>query len=184
MLFEEKPIVLKDGTPALLRPARAEDAAALVDYLIATAGETEFIMAYPDERASMTVEQEERFLQGVIESPCNVFIVCEVNGEIAGNCDIHFNPKRKVRHRGGVAIALYKKYWNLGIGTAMFRLMEDIARNWGLEQLELEYVEGNERGRALYEKMGFQEVARVPNAYHLSDGSSHSEIKMVKHLIP
>jgi len=182
MLFEPKPIALKDGTPALLRPARVEDAAALVDYLVATAGETEFIMAYPDERAGMTVEQEERFLLGVIESPCNAFIVCEVNGEIAGNCDIHFNPKRKVRHRGGVAIALYRKYWNLGIGTAMFNCMFEIARGWGLEQLELEYVEGNERGRALYEKMGFETYAALPNAYHLSDGSARSEIRMVKRL--
>ncbi len=182
MLFEERRITLKDGTPALLRPARAEDAAALVQYLIATAGETEFILAYPDERAGMTVEQEERFLQGVMESPCKVFIVCEVNGEIAGNCEVHFNPRRKVRHRGGIAIALYKKYWNRGIGTAMFRLMEDIARGWGLEQLELEYVEGNERGRALYEKMGFEPCAVLPNAYHLSDGSSRASVMMIKRL--
>ena len=46
MLFEEKHIVLKDRTPALLRPARVEDAAALVDYLIATAGETRKQNAY------------------------------------------------------------------------------------------------------------------------------------------
>lgn len=183
MLFEEKRIVLKDGTSALLRPPRIEDAAALVDYLVTTAGETEFIMAYPDERAGMTVEQEERFLQGVMESPCNAFIVCEVNGEIAGNCDIHFNPKRKVRHRGAVAITLYKKYWNRGIGTAMFGLMFEIARGWGLEQLELEYVEGNERGKALYEKMGFETVAVLPNAYHLSDGASRGSVMMVKRLM-
>ncbi|MBQ8954828.1 MAG: GNAT family N-acetyltransferase [Clostridia bacterium] len=182
MLFDERRIVLKDGTPALLRPPRIEDAAALVDYLITTAGETEFILAYPDERAGMTVEQEERFLQGVIESPSHVFIVCEVNGEIAGNCSLHFNPKRKVRHRGAVAITLYKKFWNKGIGTAMFNYMFEIARGWGLEQLELEYVEGNERGRALYEKMGFETYAALPNAYHLSDGSARSEIRMVKRL--
>ena len=183
MLFDERQITLKDGRSAVLRPARVEDAAALIDYLVTTAGETEFILAYPDERAGMTVEQEERFLRGVIESPCNAFIVCEVNGEIAGNCDIHFNPKRKVRHRGGIAIALYKKYWGLGIGTAMFRLLEEIAREWGLEQLELEYVDGNERGRALYEKMGFETVGRLPNAFRLSDGSFRDEIKMVKRLV-
>ncbi len=182
MLFEEKHIVLKDGTAALLRPVRLADAAAMVDYLVTTAGETEFIMAYPDERAGMTVEQEERFLQGVIESPCSAFIVCEVNGEIAGNCDVHYNLKRKVRHRGAVAITLYKKFWNRGIGTAMFAQMFDIARGWGLEQLELEYVEGNQRGKALYEKMGFETVAVIPNAYHLADGSSRGSVLMVKRL--
>ena len=182
MLFEEKHIVLKDGTPALLRPARVEDATALMDYLITTAGETEFILAYPDERAGMTVEQEERFLQGAREDPSRVFIVCEAGGEVAGCCSLNVNPKRKVRHRGAVAITLYKKYWNRGIGTAMFGLMFDIARGWGLEQLELEYVEGNERGKALYEKMGFETYAVLPNAYHLSDGSRRDQIMMVKRL--
>ena len=68
MLFEERQIVLKDRTAALLRPARVEDAAALIDYLVTTAGETEFILAYPDERASMTVEEEER--EGRTLCPC------------------------------------------------------------------------------------------------------------------
>ena len=182
MLFEERNIVLKDGSPALLRSARADDAEAMIEYLIATAGETEFIMAYPDERAGMTVEKEARFLQDTAEAPNHVMIVCEVNGELAGNCDLSFSPKRKVRHRGSIAIALYKKYWNLGIGTAMFEAMFEIARGWGLEQLELEYVEGNERGRALYEKMGFETVGAIPNAYHLADGSARNEIKMIKRL--
>ena len=182
MLFDERQITLKDGRSALLRPARVEDAAALIDYLVTTAGETEFILAYPDERAGMTVEQEERFLRGVIESPCNAFIVCEVNGEIAGNCDIHFNPRRKVRHRGGIAIALYKKYWGLGIGTAMFNAMIRVAREKGVKQLELEYIDGNARGRALYEKMGFVQVAEHPDAIMLKDGSMRKLIFMIKKL--
>ena len=182
MLFPEKQIFLKDGAPALLRPARVEDAAALIDYLVTTAGETEFIMAYPDERAGLTVEEEENLLQSVVEAPGRIMMVCEVNGELAGNCGLHVNTKRKVCHRGSIAIALYKKYWNRGIGTAMFSYLFDIARAWGLEQLELDYVEGNERGRALYEKMGFEAVTALPNAYHLSDGSSRSEIRMVRRL--
>ena len=69
-----------------------------------------------------------------------------------------------------------------GIGTAMFEAMFEFARDLGLEQLELEYIEGNERGRTLYEKMGFETVAVIPNAYHLSDGSRRSEIRMMKRL--
>ena len=182
MIIQEIAFTLKDGRKALLRSPRDEDVRGMLDYLYQSAGETEFIMAYPDERAGMTVEEEENLLRGVIESPGRIMMVCEVNGELAGNCGLHVNNKRKVRHRGGVAIALYKKYWNRGIGTAMFNYLFDIARDWGLEQLELDYVEGNERGRALYEKMGFEAYGALPNAFHLSDGSSRAEIKMLKRL--
>ena len=48
--------------------------------------------------------------------------------------------------------------------------------------VELEYMEGNERGRRLYEKFGFRIVAEKPNAYRLRDGSMRSEIHMQKYL--
>ena len=61
----------------------------------------------------------------------------------------------------------------------MFREMIQIARNWELEQLELEFLEGNERGQALYEKMGFRITGFIPNAIHLSDGSVLKEYQML-----
>ena len=178
-MYPEKQITLKDGTPAVIRSARVSDAAALVQYLIATAGETEFILAYPDERASMTVESEERFIQGVIDDPHRLFLVCEVNGELAGNCELHYSPRRKVCHRGGIAIALYRKFWNIGIGTAMMEALIETARKEGLSSLRLEFVEGNTRARALYEKLGFRIVAMVPDSYRLSDGSKRAQYIML-----
>ena len=44
------------------------------------------------------------------------------------------------------------------------------------------YIEGNARGRALYEKMGFTEVARHPDAVRLKDGSMRSLVFMMKKL--
>ena len=41
----------------------------------------------------------------------------------------------------------------------------------GTEIVELEFVEGNERARALYEKFGFRIVSERPNAFKLRDGS-------------
>ena len=182
MVFEEKRIKLKDGAEAVLRSPRMEDAQALLDYVKATAGETEFVLAYPEERTSMTLEQEERFLRGIIDSPVNVMILCEVDGRLAGNCQLSMNGRIKTRHRGRLAIALYKEYWGRGIGTAMFRELIGLGEAYGLEQLELEFVEGNERGRALYEKMGFEIVGAIPDAYRLKDGSLRREYIMVRKL--
>ena len=45
-----------------------------------------------------------------------------------------------------------------------------------------DYIEGNDRARYLYEKMGFVETARVPDVYRLKDGSFRKSILMMKKL--
>ena len=181
MLFETKTIPLKDGRNAILRAPKETEGAEMIIFLKQMSGETEFILRTPEECLE-TPEQEAEFLSRVNASASNLMIVCEVDGKIAGNCQISFKPRLKVRHRASLAIGILREYWNLGIGTAMFRELIDTARKNGVEQLELEYVDGNERGRALYEKMGFVTVGEKPDAFRLKDGSSHKEISMIKRL--
>ena len=107
--------------------------------------------------------------------------ICLVDGKVAGNCGIHFNTKLKTRHRAGVAIALCKEFWNLGIGTRMFEEMEKLALTKPYVQiLELDFVEGNTRARALYEKMGYKITGRRPAAICLKDGTLLDEYMMQK----
>ena len=181
MRFESKEIVLKDGARAILRSPRVEDAQEMLNYLKATAGETEFVIRYPEE-CTMTLEQEERFIRSIVDSESDVMILCVIDGRIAGNCQLKFGTRIKTRHSGRVAIALYREFWGRGIGTILFEEMIGLAKQRGLMQLELEFVEGNERGRALYEKMGFSIVAVRPDAYLLKDGSFRKEYIMMKKL--
>ena len=112
MIFETKTITLKDGRTAILRPATAADAAPAVEWLRQTAGETDFILRVPEE-VTMTPEQEAAFFERVAQSPYDMMIWCEVDGELAGNCHLSFHNKVKTRHRCTVAIGLTKKFWNL-----------------------------------------------------------------------
>ena len=182
MIFEQKTITLKDGRTAILRAATEADAAPAVEWLRQTAGETDFILRVPEE-VTMTPEQEANFFQRVAESPYDMMIWCEVDGELAGNCHLSFFGKVKTRHRCTVAIGLSKKFWNLGIGSAMFREMIAVAeKREGVTQMELEFIEGNSRARALYEKMGFRHTGVRPNAVRQRDGSLCDLIMMVKEL--
>lgn len=182
MIFETKTITLKDGRTAILRAATEADAAPAVEWLRQTAGETDFILRVPEE-VTMTPEQEANFFQRVAESPYDMMIWCEVDGELAGNCHLSFFGKVKTRHRCTVAIGLTKKYWNLGIGSAMFREMIAVAKQKeGVTQMELEFIEGNSRARALYEKMGFRIVGYRPNGIRLQDGTLLNEYLMVRPL--
>ena len=183
MIFSPVTFTLKDGRSAILRsPDPQKDAADLVQYLYDTAADTPFVLRMPEE-IRYTVEGEERFLQSLADSPNDCMILCEVDGYIAGNCHLSFYPQIKRRHACTVAIALRKAYWNNGIGTAMFGVMESLARaREGVIQMDLEFIEGNTRARALYEKMGFRIVGDTPGAFRLKDGTYLKEYHMVKEI--
>lgn len=178
MLFETKRIPLKNGKTAIFRSPEIADAAEMVNYLKVTAGETPYLTNYPEEIAT-TVEQEESYLRNARENPAETMIVCEVDGRIAGTCHLSCKTKIKNRHRGRIGIALFEAYWGMGIGTAMFRELIALGREKGLTQLELEVFEGNKRGIALYEKMGFRIAASVPDAIRLKNGTCWAEHIMV-----
>jgi RimJ/RimL family protein N-acetyltransferase len=181
MIVEKKEIILKDGRKAILRSARDEDIPGMLEYLYISAGETDFILRYPEECGKYTAEGEKELFDRVNASDNEAMIVCLVDGKVAGNCQIVWKTGIKTRHRAQVAIALLKEFWNLGIGTAMFTEMIDIARsNPDIIQMELEFIEGNTRARALYEKMGFRITGVKPNAIRLKDGTLLNEYQMVR----
>ena len=182
MYFAPKEIALKDGRTAILRsPLPEQDAEDMRQYLLDICGETPYLAAYPEEWEGLTVEREQQLLQGFLDDPNKLMLVAEVDGRIAGNCQVAFNKKIKTCHRGSIAIGLRQAYWNLGIGTAMFRELIDAARQReGVIQLELEFIEGNSRTRALYEKMGFRITGIRPNGVRLKDGTLLNEYQMMK----
>ena len=55
---------MKDGRKALIRSPREEDIPGMLDYLLLSAGETEFILRYPEECGKYTYEGEKRCLSG------------------------------------------------------------------------------------------------------------------------
>ena len=183
MIFKETTFRLKDDRTALLRSPCEEDAEEMLQYIIKASGETDFLMRFPEEYANFTLEQEKIFLHEAYNDPNRVMIACLVNGKIAGNCQISFRTGWKDRHRASVAIALLQEFWNIGIGTKMFEEMFRIARERdGVCQIELDFIEGNRRARALYEKMGFRITGVKPDAIRMKDGSFVNEYMMVKKL--
>lgn len=183
MVYEEKSFKLKDGRDAMFRSPREEDAEEMLQFIIKASGETEYMMKYPEELADFTIDQEKAFINAAYNNQNGLMIACLVDGKIAGNCQVTFRTKMKDRHRASVAIGILQEYWNLGIGTRMFEEMLRAARERdGVRQVELSFIEGNSRARALYEKMGFRITGVIPDAIHLKDGSFVNEYMMQKRL--
>lgn len=183
MVIREIHFTLKDGRKAVLRSPSEEDIQGMLDYLRVSAGETEFILRYPEECGRYTAEGEKELFDRLNASDSDAMHVCLVDGKVAGNCHVMWKKSIKTRHRASVAIALLKEYWNQGIGTRMFREMIRIAEaNENILQMELEFIEGNTRARALYEKMGFRITGVRPNAIRLKDGTLLNEYEMIREI--
>ncbi len=186
MIRQAIEFTLKDGRKAVIRSANDSDEAeakAALDFITKSCGETDFLLRYSEEWADTTIESEQSFLAESNKSDTKAMLFCFVDGKIAGNCDISWGKDLKTRHRATVGIALLREYWNLGIGTRFFQELFNIAKeNEYLEQIELEFVEGNSRARALYEKMGFRITGLIPDGVKLKDGRLQNIYTMMRKL--
>lgn len=183
MIIDDVRFLLKDGREAVLRSPREEDIESTLEYLVTSAGETEYILRYPEECGKYTPEGEKKLFEQKNASPNEAMIMCIVDGKVVGNCEISFFKGIKTRHRASIGIALISDYWNQGIGTKMFEEMIRLAENReNILQVELEFVEGNARARHLYEKMGFRITGVRPNAIRLKDGTLLNEYTMIREI--
>ena len=181
MTIPEICFTLKDGRPAVIRSPREEDVPGMLEYLVLTAGETDFLMRYPEECGRYTPEGEKALIERVNASAAEAMLLCIAEGRVVGIANVEWSTRIKTKHRGSVAIAVLREFWGQGIGT---RLMQELIRiaeqNGELLQLELEFIEGNSRARALYEKMGFRITGVKPDAIRLKDGTLLAEYSMIR----
>lgn len=175
-------VSLKNGKTAVFRAAEPDDAPEMIAYLKDTAGETPFLLRYPDD-VVLTEEDERRFLQSRLDDPSGILLNAWMDGALAANCALMSKgARRKICHRADVSIALRKAYWGLGLGKTLLTRVLTLAKELGYEQAELEVISGNDRALRLYERLGFVQTGRTPRAFRYDDGSYRDEIQMVLRL--
>ena len=167
------PIVREDreGREIILRSAEEEDAAELIRYLKTIAEESRFLTNEPEE-VNLTEEAERAFLASKRET-----------GRHIGNCSfLSVGGKKRVLHRCGVGIALYREFCGRGIGRIMLETVLGAAKEAGYEQAELEVVTENTRALRLYETLGFRICGTLPRNMKYADGTYADVYWMAKEL--
>lgn len=158
MKFEMREKVLKNGETLTIREGKPEDAQAIIDYLDIVGPESKNL--YVEDGSAFTLEGEREYLKSTAESPDNLYIIGEVNGEIVATALTGRETERpRGAHRGSLVISVQKKCWGLGVGRAMIDVLLDFAKSINIELMELEVKVDNERGIGLYESVGFRNTA-------------------------
>ena len=143
--------------PFVIGRARAEDGAALLQYLKIIGGD----LSFGPEGVPLSVEAEEAYLRAQEGSADNVQYLARVDGEIIGTASLNRKPNR-MRHRGEFGISLKKAWWSCGAASALAEAILAFARENGFEQLNLEVRGDNARAIRLYEKLGFRKLCTFP----------------------
>ena len=156
MIIDDVRFELKDGREAILRSPKEEDVESTLEYLVTSAGETDYILRYPEECGKYTAEGEKTLFEQKNASPNEAMIMCIVEGKVVGNCGISFFKGMKTKHRASIGIALISDFWNQGIGTKMFEEMIRLAES--------------------------REGVMHPNAIRLKDGTLLNSYTMIKEL--
>ena len=168
---------LKNGYELVIRKAEKKDAQQLLEYLVTVRGESDNLLAGVNDPV-LTVEQEETFIENFNRAKTSVFLVGFIDDTVVGIGSVSGKTRERNAHQGDIAMSVLKKYWGVGIGTALMNALVDFAKNTGtLEILHLGVKADNERGKNLYKKVGFKEIGRFPKYFKIN-GEYYDEILM------
>ena len=174
MRYDAELIRLKDKRYGVLRNAEPCEGGKVLELMRICAGETEYLIHYPDE-IIRSDESEAAFIQMTNESDGTLMLVCDIDGELVGFCSLNCAGMKK-------GISVISKYWGKGLGTIMMNALEKQAKTMGISQMELEFIEGNDRAKCLYEKLGYRVTGELPNAIHSREGRRLGMFTMIKEI--
>lgn len=172
----------KLGKTATLCYPRMEDAPALLELVNAISKEDTFIRFSGE---VLSLEEETEYLASEIEAiemgDC-VKLFCFVGSELAGCCDIRKDRSLldRKKHVGIFGILVASRFRGEGIGEKLMEatIQEAQKELSGLRLIKLECFSTNVAALALYKKLGFTEVGRIPGGI-LHKGTHIDAVEMV-----
>lgn len=175
----EKSVVLRDGSVLQISRPRGENAAEILEYLKIVGGETHFLLM--DENGlGISEEREAKILEAAYVEPRGGMHFGKINGEMACMFSLSCHPRRRLAHTGEIALSVRKKYWHIGVGSAIMEALIELAKEASLKNVELGVYADNERAIALYKRFGFEEIGRHRGRMCV-DGEYYDEILMDLH---
>ena len=167
-LFPSRNITLNNGTKLTIRNPIHEDAQPLVEYINQVSGESDNL-SFGLGEAPFTKEQEEKYIESMKTDPHKIMAIGDINGEIVAVADISGPSLPRLQHMGELGISLKKKWWNLGVGTALMNYLLEWAKQAGLKKINLQVKEDNIHAIHLYKNHGFTEEGRRQRGMYIND---------------
>ena len=153
-----------------VREATLADVDAMLDLLVAVAGEGRFIAT----EAPVDSEQRRRRIVEEIEGEDTIALVAEAGGELVGQLDLRL-ARYGVADLGMLVAAAWR---GRGVGSALLAAAVDRARAAGAHKLALQVWPHNTAALALYERFGFRREGYLRRHYRRRSGELWDAVVM------
>jgi len=163
-----KEVTLRDNTVVTLRPMVREDRDELLAFFRRLSPEDRHFLKDDVTRAEI-IEAWARDLDYDRVLP----ILAECEGRIAGNATLHRQPYGWMRHVGEIRVVTDAYFRRRGLASAMAREIFYLALQFGLDKMVAEMVADQVAAIKVFEKLGFQQEARLANHIMNLQGRKH-----------
>jgi len=177
-IIESQTHPLKSGGQLLVRSARSDDAAAIVDLKAAIMVEDVYMLTSPGE-FTHSAERERQTIGECAEQSGYLYLVAEVAGRVIGQLEFENGRWRKTAHAGMLSVYVARDWRERGVGTILLRSLLDWAAAHPLiEKVTLAVFSSNSRAIAAYKKCGFEEEGRCARDMKLDSGEYIDSVLM------
>ena len=153
-----KEVTLRDNTVVTLRPMVREDRDELLAFFRRLSPEDRHFLKDDVTRAEI-IEAWARDLDYDRVLP----ILAECEGRIVGNATLHRQPYGWMRHVGEIRVVTDAYFRRRGLASAMARELFYVALQEGLDKMVAEMAADQVAAIKVFEKLGFQQEARLAN---------------------
>ena len=174
--YRDNKMILKNGQELHIRKAEKKDATELIEFLNTVSGESDNLLFGAGE-FSLTVWQEEQFIQNMNSSLNSALFVGLTDGRIVCVGSVSTPGNRRISHQTEIAVSVLKEFWGIGVGKCLMNEIINFARTNKLEILHLGVKEDNIRAIELYNKLGFTKIGVYPKFFKIN-GQYYDQILM------
>jgi RimJ/RimL family protein N-acetyltransferase len=161
-------IQLPEGQLATISQVVEPDAQAVLAYLEAVSGETDYLSFGPGEYG-VTPEQQAEIIKSFADPSRGVMLQVRVAGAIAALSSLVRSARRRLQHVGELALTVSQEHWGNGLGRALCRATFAEGKRRGVTRVSLCVRADNARAIRLYENLGFLQEGRLVGSFAVGD---------------
>jgi RimJ/RimL family protein N-acetyltransferase len=139
----------------------------MIEYLNRVGGESNYLLFGRNE-FRLSAEEEANYLRSIGKDDMSTMIIAIYAGEIIGVAHLSVSNRLRIAHNAELGLSVGRKYWSLGVGSALMSEAIVYARDTGkIKIINLTVYDENTRAIALYRKFGFETVGHYPKQIYL-----------------
>lgn len=165
---------LEGGQRVIVRPLIPQDESALIKFF-GSIPEEDLLYLRDDVKDPAVIKHWCQSLDYEATLP----LVADVEGKIVADATLHQEKRGWRSHIGTVRVVIHPEYRSRGIGRLLMGELIQIALDIGLVKLDAEFMAEQTRQITIFEKLGFVNMAVLPQ--HVKDlkGEGHDLVIMV-----